>query len=168
MSIRVFTDGSSRGNPGPGGWGAIVATEKLIAEHGGFEETTTNNRMELMAAIMALEWIRLEKMTDESILVFSDSKYVIQGITEWIKGWQKNGWRSAGKKSVLNRDLWERLSAAASGLSIEWKYVAGHAGHAGNERCDEIATAFADRVDPHLYIGSPDLYRIKLDNPGKI
>jgi len=163
MSITAFTDGSSRGNPGPGGYGAIVRTEKLVVELGGREEPTTNNRMEILAAISALEWIRLEKMEKENIAVNSDSKYVIQGITSWVFGWQRNGWKTAAKEDVVNRDLWERLSRAAHGLKINWVYVKGHAGHPGNERCDDIATSCADMTDPHLYTGPRDLYTIDLD-----
>lgn len=162
MSIRIFTDGSSRGNPGPGGWGAIVSTERGVFELGGREDVTTNNRMELMAAISALEYVKSIKLSSEKIEVNSDSKYVIKGITEWIKGWQKKGWRTAGKKSVLNRDLWERLAVATEGLMIEWKYVASHMGHYGNERCDEIATQFADGENIHLYSGAKEKYTIKL------
>ncbi len=163
MSITIYTDGSSRGNPGPGGFGAIVRTVNHVTELGGREEPTTNNRMELLAAITALEWVALEKLHAEPVRLFSDSKYVIQGITSWVSGWQRNGWKTAGKKDVENRDLWERLSRAATGLSVQWNYVEGHAGHPGNERCDEIATSYADMVDPHLYIGPRDKYMVDLE-----
>ena len=164
MAITIFTDGSSRGNPGPGGWGAIIRTDDEVVELGGREEHTTNNRMELSAAINALAYVDENGgVTGESIVVRSDSKYVIQGITEWVSGWQRNGWKTAGKKDVGNRDLWEALHLVSKGLSIEWKYVEGHAGHSGNERCDEIATAFADKTSPHLYKGSKKLYTIDLD-----
>jgi ribonuclease HI len=168
MSITIWTDGSSRGNPGPGGFGAIVRTQSLVVELGGREGDTTNNRMELSAAIRALEWVRLEKLESESMVIYSDSKYVIQGITSWVKGWKQNGWKTAGKKDVGNRDLWEKLDSLARGLSIDWKYVEGHAGHPGNERCDDIATSFADNIDPHLYIGPRNLYTIDLDAASKI
>lgn len=163
MSITIFTDGSSRGNPGPGGFGAIVRTDKHVTELGGREEPTTNNRMELLAAITALEWVKLEKLEKEPARLFSDSKYVIQGITSWVSGWERNGWKTAGKKDVENRDLWERLSRVVKGLSVQWNYVQGHAGHPGNERCDEIATSYADMIDPHLYIGPRDKYMVDLD-----
>jgi len=162
MSIKIFTDGSSRGNPGPGGWGAIILHGENVSEIGGREDHTTNNRMELMAAISALEYIKTKNVSDGKIEVFSDSKYVIIGITEWIIGWRAKGWRTAGKKSVLNRDLWERLSIATNVLLIDWKYVAGHTGHYGNERCDEIATSFADGVETNLYSGPKSEYTIKL------
>lgn len=163
MSITIFTDGSSRGNPGPGGWGAIVRTDTHVSELGGREEPTTNNRMELSAVIIALGWVKLEKLGKEPITVFSDSKYVIQGITSWVSGWKRNGWKTASKKDVENRDLWEKLSVAVEGLSIQWNYVEGHAGHPGNERCDDIATSYADMIDPHLYIGSREGYMVDLD-----
>ncbi len=168
MSITIFTDGSSRGNPGPGGWGTIVRTDADVAELGGREDHTTNNRMELMAAIKAMELIASKKIGGEKIVVQSDSKYVISGITSWVAGWKRNGWITAGKKEVGNRDLWEALSAsvasvAASGNSIAWKYVEGHAGHPGNERCDEIATTFADKTPTDLYAGARDKYPVDLD-----
>jgi ribonuclease HI len=163
MSITIFTDGSSRGNPGPGGWATVIRTEKEVFELGGREDHTTNNRMELMAAIEALAFLKTKNVGGEKILVQSDSKYVIQGITSWVFGWKRNGWITAGKKEVGNRDLWEKLSALASGFSLEWKYVEGHAGHPGNERCDEIATSFADKVSIDLYGGARDKYSIDLD-----
>lgn len=168
MSITIFTDGSSRGNPGPGGWGSVIRTNSLVSELGGREDHTTNNRMELMAAISALNFVAQHGGVlahDEQIVVQSDSKYVIQGITSWISGWKRNGWITAGKKEVGNRDLWEALSLAVESLKnhIEWKYVKGHAGHPGNERCDEIATLYADKAEVHLYSGARDNYPIDLD-----
>ena len=162
MSITIFTDGSSRGNPGPGGWGAIIRTETDVIELGGGDDHTTNNRMELSAAINALMRVN-EDGLEGAIVLQSDSKYVIAGITSWVSNWQKNGWKTANKKDVENRDLWEVLHFAASGLSIDWKYVRGHAGYAGNERCDEIATAFADKQSPYLYKGPKKLYTIDLN-----
>ncbi|MEN9621797.1 MAG: hypothetical protein RLZZ67_231 [Candidatus Parcubacteria bacterium] len=163
MSITIFTDGSSRGNPGPGGWATVIRTEKEVFELGGREDHTTNNRMELLAAIEALAFLKTKSVGAEKILVQSDSKYVIQGITSWVFGWKKNGWITAGKKEVGNKDLWEKLSALTGGFSVEWKYVEGHAGHPGNERCDEIATSFADKVTIDLYAGARDKYSIDLD-----
>lgn len=155
--IIIFTDGSSRGNPGPGGWGAVVIDGEQVAELGGREEHTTNNRMELTAAIKALKQI---SETQKKIQVVTDSGYLIKGITEWIHRWQRKGWRTADKKSVLNRDLWEDLLAAARGKTIVWKQIAGHADTAGNIRADEIATAFADEEDPKLYSDVLENYRI--------
>lgn len=157
MSTIIFTDGSSRGNPGPGGWGAIISDEKSIKEIGGRESQTTNNRMELSAAI---ESLRLNP--SEPIIVLSDSEYVIKGITEWIHGWIKRGWKNSQKKSVLNQDLWENLYNASQGKDITWKYVRGHQGTPGNERCDVIATSFADNEKIDLFDGSVSEYNISL------
>lgn len=165
--ITIHTDGASRGNPGPGGWGAIIAYGKKyevgsmeqdwITELGGREEHTTNNRMELTATIKALEFL-----TPYSILpttVFTDSEYVMKGITEWINKWQKKNWKTANKKPVLNQDLWQRLLELTNGKNIEWTYVAGHAGVHLNERADEIATEFADNLKPALYHGPRDKHQ---------
>jgi len=162
MSITIFTDGSSRGNPGPGGWGAIIRTDDEVIELGAGEKMTTNNKMELSAAINALAYVD-ENDLEGKIVLQSDSKYVIQGITEWVKGWQRNGWKTAAKKDVGNRELWEALHLVAEGLDIEWRYVQGHAGHPGNERCDEIATAMADGIDPELFKGARKFYTVDLD-----
>jgi ribonuclease HI len=156
-SITLFTDGSSRGNPGPGGWGAIVVFGDQVTELGAGERLTTNNRMELSAAIGALS--RVDALMAENagevpeITIYTDSRYVINGATKWIFGWKKNGWISSSKKEVLNRDLWEKLAALIAGKKIKWAYVAGHAGVIGNERCDEIATAFADEIKISVYNG---------------
>lgn len=160
-NITVFTDGSSRGNPGPGGFGAIICFDDEVKELGGREENTTNNRMELSAAINVLAYIG-ENSINGDITLQTDSKYVIQGITKWIKGWRENGWKTAAKKDVGNRDLWEALEFVSRGLSIEWKYIEGHAGHAGNERCDVIATSFADNEPPSLFHGKLSDYRVDL------
>jgi ribonuclease HI len=167
-SIYIFTDGSSRGNPGPGGWGAVVIFQEKnngkqktgfkIQELGGREEHTTNNRMELTAAMNALHKIQDSR---EKIQVFTDSGYLIGGITKWIHGWQKKGWKTADKKPVLNRDLWEKLLELTDNKKIDWKHVNSHVGVAGNERCDEIATAFADNYTPKLYSGVLQNYGIK-------
>jgi ribonuclease HI len=162
MSTIIYTDGSSRGNPGPGGWGAVVCDGDRVVELGGREDRTTNNRMELKAVISALEWMQRNSEAKAGIVVRSDSKYVIQGITAWVFGWQRNGWMTAGKKEVENRDLWEDLILATMGLKIEWDRVSGHAGVPGNERCDEIATGFADKDLPSLYDGSAKAYTIDL------
>lgn len=156
MSMKkvIFTDGSSRGNPGPGGWGAIVISADKVRELGGKEAMTTNNRMELKGAIEALRVLD----NTESIIVHSDSQYVIKGITEWIVGWQKKGWKNSQKKAVLNRDLWEELLEVSENKDIEWNYVAGHSEIAGNERCDEIATQFADGEKVKLYHGPKGKY----------
>ena len=133
--VEIFTDGACHGNPGPGGWGVLLrwrGTEKEL--HGG-EPDTTNNRMELMAAIQGLE--SLTRNTRASL--YTDSTYVQKGITEWIHGWKKKGWRTAARKPVKNKDLWQRLDKAVQGHDVEWHWVKGHAGHAENERADELA-----------------------------
>jgi ribonuclease HI len=167
--ITIFTDGSSRGNPGPGGFGAIVIAPKNqesgirnheIKELGGREDHTTNNRMELRACIEALSFLTT-KNYELPTVVYSDSSYVINGITKWVFGWQKNGWKTATKNEVENRDLWEELFAQTKGKKIEWKQVGGHVGVAGNERCDEIATAFADSTAIDLYFGPLENYPVK-------
>lgn len=156
--ITIYTDGSSRGNPGPGGWGAIVRDDIRAVELGGREDHTTNNRMELMGAIKALEFAG--SLDDSKITLFTDSEYVMKGITLWVSGWQKRGWRTASKKPVLNQDLWQKLILAADGKNIDWQYVAGHSGHEYNERCDVIATSFADDTFTALYNGSLSGYKL--------
>lgn len=155
-SSTIFTDGSSRGNPGSGGWAAIIVNGQRVLELGGDKKRTTNNRMELEAAIEALE-----KTSEESeITLHTDSSYLINGITKWIKGWKRNGWKTKAKEEVLNKDLWMKLNGLASKRNIEWLHVSGHAGITGNERCDEIATAFADNESVELFDGSLDKYTI--------
>jgi len=157
----IFTDGSSRGNPGPGGFGAVVICDENVKELGGGEKETTNNRMEIMAVIEALKFV---KNSGSEIEVFTDSSYLINGITKWVYGWQKNGWKTKTKEEVLNRDLWEKLFSLVSNFKIEWKHVGGHIGIVGNERCDEIATAFADGEQPNLYDGPISKYKIDILN----
>ncbi len=156
--ITIYTDGSSKGNPGPGGYGAIIVTKDKVTEIGGSEKHTTNNRMELTACIKALESIA----SDEEITIYTDSQYVTKGITEWIHGWEQNGWKTAGKKPVENQDLWQVLSRNVEGKNIEWKFVRGHVGHVCNERCDVIATSFADGEQIDLYDGPRAKYPLKL------
>ncbi|EKT0592042.1 TPA: ribonuclease HI [Morganella morganii] len=138
--VEIFTDGSCLGNPGPGGYGALLrykGHEKALSE--GFF-LTTNNRMELLAAIVALE--TLKRPCD--IVLTTDSQYVRQGITQWIHNWKRRGWRKADKSPVVNVDLWQRLDAAITRHQIDWQWVKGHAGHPENERCDELARAAAE------------------------
>lgn len=145
--VKIYTDGSARGNPGPGGWGAVILTDEKEVEIGGRSEHATNNQMELKATIEALKYIRNMSKMPFDIEIVADSKYVILGITEWIAGWQKNGWRNAAKKPVMNRELWEELHALNQEIKPKWSYVEGHTGHEHNERADIIATSFADN-DP--------------------
>ena len=133
--VQLYTDGACSGNPGPGGWGALMLWndhEKELCE-GEFE--TTNNRMELMAAIMGLESLKRGMAVD----LYTDSTYVRDGITKWIHGWKKNGWKTAARKPVKNVDLWQRLETAVGDHQVEWHWVKGHAGHPENERADELA-----------------------------
>ncbi len=165
--IIIYTDGSCRGNPGPGGWGALVATPDHVTELGGREAHTTNNRMELVAAIRALGFVR--DLGDAfQIDMRPDSKYTINGITSWVFGWQKNGWRNNQKEPVLNRELWEELVRVVSdlemsGSKISWTYARGHAGIPGNERADEIATTYADGNTPELFNAARATYPVSLE-----
>lgn len=133
--IEVFTDGACLGNPGPGGWGVLIIEDGDRREFYGGDGETTNNRMELLAAIRALE----ETSASKAVILHTDSQYVKNGITAWIKGWKKNGWKTASRKPVKNRDLWEQLDALIEDRSVEWRWVKGHAGHPENERADELA-----------------------------
>ena len=133
--VEIFCDGACSGNPGPGGYGAILRCNGREKEVSGGEADTTNNRMELTAAIAALgQLTRPCRVT-----VTTDSQYLVKGITEWIAGWKRSGWRNSKKEPVLNRDLWERLLEVSQGHLLEWKWVRGHSGHPENERCDELA-----------------------------
>lgn len=164
--ITIYTDGSSRGNPGPGGWGAVVSYQKTVdsrqedwvTELGGREAGTTNNRMELTACIRAIEFA--SQLSTDNCLLYTDSEYVMKGITQWVHSWQKKGWKTANKKPVLNQDLWQELLRVTEGRQVEWKHVRGHAGVEHNERCDVIATEFADNLNPHLYDGPASSYKI--------
>jgi len=158
--FTIYTDGSSRGNPGPGGWAAIIIENgkskrqientgagtkdglETIREIGGREDHTTNNRMELKAAIEGLNAVP----TGSRVILIADSEYVVKGITLWIKGWLAKNWRTAAKKPVLNQDLWQELLRVAEGKDIQWKVVLGHSGIEHNERADAIATSFADNM----------------------
>ena len=162
----IFTDGSSRGNPGPGGWGAIVIGETDVQELGGRVEQTTNNRMELSAVIYALEYVKVASGSRASVKVLTDSSYVLKGATEWLSGWQRNQWKTAAKQEVLNRDLWEVFLLASEGVRITWQLLKGHAGIPANERCDEIATAFADNKAPVLFSGPLDTYPVDFSLSG--
>lgn len=133
--IVIYTDGACKGNPGPGGWGALLDYNGRQKKLRGGEAQTTNNRMELMAAIVALETLR----EPCAVILNTDSKYMMQGLTEWLPGWKARGWRTADKKPVKNQDLWERLDAAVQRHRIEWKWVKGHAGDPGNETADQLA-----------------------------
>ena len=136
-TVSIFTDGACSGNPGPGGWGALLTFNDTVREMTGGEAATTNNRMELLAAIMALEALKRPCAVE----LYTDSSYLRHGITEWIHRWKGNGWRTAQKKPVLNMDLWQRLDEARQCHQVRWHWVKGHAGHPENERADELARA---------------------------
>ena len=133
--VEIFTDGACSGNPGPGGWGAVLRYGTVEKDLSGGEALTTNNRMELMAAIMALEALSRPCKAEMHV----DSNYVRDGIGKWIHGWKRNGWKTAGRKPVKNVDLWQRLDAALARHDVSWHWVKGHAGHDDNERADELA-----------------------------
>lgn len=138
--VTVFTDGACRGNPGPGGWGALLTAGTTEKELWGGEADTTNNRMELTAVIRALEAMK----RPVSVRIHTDSQYVQKGISQWIHQWKKNGWRTADKKPVRNADLWQRLDALCGRHDVAWIWVRGHAGHSGNERADRLANRGID------------------------
>jgi len=142
QSIEIFTDGACKGNPGPGGWGALLRLGEHEKELSGSEPNTTNNRMEMTAVIRALN--ALTRPCD--IDLYSDSRYVIDGMTKWIHGWKKKGWVNASKKPVRNADLWHDLIEAAAPHRIRWHWVRGHDGHLENERVDRLASAEAQRI----------------------
>ena len=136
-AVELFTDGACQGNPGPGGWGVLLRYGDAERELSGAEPATTNNRMELTAVIRGLEALKRPCR----VVVTTDSQYVRNGITDWIRRWRHNGWRTADRQAVKNSDLWQRLDELAAGHQVEWRWVKGHAGHPENERADRLATA---------------------------
>ena len=146
--VDIYTDGACRGNPGPGGWGALLIFKSQEKELSGAEPQTTNNRMELMGAIMALAALT----RGCHVRLHTDSKYVCTGVTDWLPNWKARGWKTADKKPVKNQDLWERLDAEAQRHEVKWIWVKGHAGNEGNERVDRIANAAIDEL---LSVDSP-------------
>ena len=140
--IEVFTDGACRGNPGPGGWGALIRIDGEERNLSGSAPNTTNNRMELMAAIEGLGYFSQPSM----VCLTTDSQYVRQGITQWITGWKRNGWRTSNKQPVKNQDLWQQLDALAEKHTVSWYWVKGHSGHVENERADQLANEAIDQM----------------------
>ena len=142
-AVQIFTDGACRGHPGPGGWGVVLRYGDVERTFFGGQQNTTNNQMELMAAIQGLE--ALTQACD--VVLTTDSKYVIQGITEWMISWKKNGWKTSAKKPVKNVELWQRLDAATNSHKIDWQWVRGHTGHPENELADELANRGVDELE---------------------
>jgi ribonuclease HI len=140
--VQIYTDGACRGNPGPGGWAALLVAGEQRKEVSGALAATTNNRMELTAAIEGLSALKRRCQ----VLLYTDSKYVLQGVTEWLPQWKARGWRTAAREPVKNQDLWEKLDAAAQAQDIEWHWVKGHSGHEGNEYVDALANRAIDRL----------------------
>lgn len=138
--VRIYTDGACRGNPGPGGWGAILCFEEREKELLGFEANTTNNRMEMTAVIAALKALR----RGCQVLVTTDSKYVADGVSQWLPNWKRRGWRTSGNRPVKNQDLWQELDALLADHDVRWEWVRGHRGHAENERADALANRAID------------------------
>ena len=142
MKVEIYTDGACKGNPGRGGWGVLLKHKDKKKELWGGENNTTNNRMELMAAIKALEALNNHSIVD----LYTDSNYVRNGITEWIHNWKKNGWKTAAKKAVKNADLWQQLDLLSKQHTVEWHWVKGHAGDPGNERADQLANLGVEKL----------------------
>ena len=179
--ITVFADGASLGNPGPGGWGAVVIqslppsshisgttagqrkfkVKSLVTELGGMEKHTTNNRMELTAVIQALKFLSNSDEKNEAVKIHTDSSYVINGITKWIFSWERRNWITKNKEPVLNKDLWEELLELTRTQKVGWIHVAGHSGIPGNDRADKIASEFAVEGNPKLFSGDLNKYKIK-------
>ncbi|MBF8781079.1 ribonuclease HI [Pseudomonas fulva] len=148
-SIEIYTDGACKGNPGPGGWGVLMIYKGVEKELWGGEAVTTNNRMELMAAIQGLLALKREC----EVLLVTDSQYVMKGINEWMANWKKRGWKTASKEPVKNADLWRLLDEQVARHKVTWKWVRGHIGHAGNERADQLANRGVDEVRAQLRAG---------------
>lgn len=140
--VELYTDGACRGNPGPGGWAALLIAGSVRKELSGAEAATTNNRMELTAAIEGLSALKRRC----AVRLYTDSKYVLQGVTEWLPQWKARGWRTAARAPVKNQDLWQQLDQAVAAQDIEWRWVRGHSGEAGNEHVDQLANRAIDRL----------------------
>ena len=158
-SILAYTDGAALGNPGAGGWAALILTPTEVVELGDYDAYATNNQMELLAIVRALEWLASHKQHSASITLLSDSKYCVRGASEWLPGWKKKGWITQKGEPVANRELWEELDTfQAQFQKLEFCYVPGHQGVAGNERADDLASSFAEGRSPELYSGSRSDY----------
>lgn len=162
--IIMFTDGASSGNPGPGGWGTIISYNNRVVELGGKEEKTTNNRMELQAVLEGIQFIIEERMNSYPILLFTDSSYVANGVTSWIKGWQNRNWTTSQGGLVANSDIWKKIAHLLPDVHVTVKNISGHSGIPGNERADEIATGFIKDSKIYLFNGDADQYDVDLMN----
>ena len=181
--IIIYTDGASSGNPGPGGWGAVIRDGEKVKEIGGFDLNTTNNRMEMTAAIESLKSIKVSTIKNKTsklkkedlenkieIVIYTDSSYLINGITKWIFNWRRNNWKTKQGDDVLNKDLWQKLELQINQGKISWVHVAGHAGIKLNNRVDEIAVSFSKALDdkekqPELFSGPAEKYQFKVEAP---
>lgn len=161
QNITIFTDGAAKGNPGRGGYGVVISTADTIVELGGFKERTTNNEMELLAVVEALKAV---VGTEKSVAMYTDSKYVVEGATGWVFGWNKNGWQTKNKTDVANKELWQALLPLLKQVTIEWHKVPGHVGIAGNERVDTIASTFAQKGVYSLYQGPKSGYKYNVED----
>ena len=159
--ITIFTDGASKGNPGRGGYGVVISYPDTIVELGGHILRTTNNEMELRAVVEALRAVEHDGQT---VALYTDSKYVVEGATGWIFGWQKNGWQTKAKTDVANKALWQELLPLVQKINIQWHKVPGHVGIAGNERVDTIASTFAEQGSYELYIGPKQGYQYNVED----
>ncbi len=158
-NIIAFTDGASKGNPGPGGWGAVIVDGDHIEELGGSEKNTTNNRMEMAAALGVLQYAESKHM---NATIHTDSSYLVNGITKWANGWKMNGWKTKAGGEVLNQDIWKKLVKLTGKVAVSWKLLPGHAGVPGNERADRIASGLAEGSGVTLYRGTISDYRINV------
>ena len=158
-SIIAFTDGASKGNPGPGGWGCVVVDGDHIIEQGGHEDNTTNNRMEMLAVLSALQYAKEKK---KGVTIYTDSRYVMSGATQWLGGWQVKGWKTSTGGAVLNQDIWKKMAPILSSVTVIWKLLPGHAGVPGNERADVIASSFASGDDIVLFKGTMGDYGVNI------
>lgn len=159
--ITIFTDGAAKGNPGRGGYGVVISDAGTVTELGGYKAHTTNNEMELKAVVEALKAMVGKKQT---VAIYTDSKYVVEGAKGWVFGWARNGWKTKAESDVLNKELWQELLPLLGKVEIEWHKVPGHVGIIGNERADAIASGFAEKGDMPLYAGSRDKYELNISD----
>jgi ribonuclease HI len=162
--ITIFTDGASSGNPGPGGWGTIISYDDRVVELGGREDRTTNNRMELQAVLEGLLFVIDQRINSQPITLFTDSSYVANGITTWIKGWQKRNWTNQVGQPIANIDIWKKIALVLGDVHLSITNISGHSGIPGNERADEIATGYIKDSSFYLYNGSQSEYDVDLKN----